>query len=55
MRWLHHGTQNWGELGGDYAEVTQFLIAAGAPMEGCNTPTGNAEVDAVLRQRKLIK
>lgn len=52
--WLHHGTQNCGEPGGDFAEVARLLIAAGAPMEGCNTPTGNAEVDAVLRQHKVI-
>ncbi len=53
--WLHHGTQNCGEPNGDYAEVARRLIAAGAPMEGCNTPTGNAEVDAVLREHKLIE
>jgi ankyrin repeat protein len=53
--WLHHGTQNCGEPNGDYPEVARLLIAAGAPMEGCNTPTGNAEVDAVLREHKLIE
>jgi ankyrin repeat protein len=53
--WLHHGTQNCGEPGGDYAEVARLLIAAGDPMEGCNTPTGNGEVDAVLREHKLIE
>jgi len=53
--WLHHGTQNCGEPGGDYAEVARLLIAAGAPMEGCNTPTGNEKVDAVLRRHKLIE
>jgi ankyrin repeat protein len=53
--WLHHGTQNCGESGGDYAEVARLLIAAGAPMESCNTATGNAEVDAVLREHKLIE
>jgi hypothetical protein len=52
---LHHGTRNCGEPGGDYAEITRLLIAAGAPMEGCNTPTGNDEVDAVLRTHKLIE
>jgi len=53
--WLHHGTQNCGEPGGEYAEVARLLIAAGATMEGCSTPTGNEEVDAVLRQHKLIE
>jgi ankyrin repeat protein len=53
--WMQHGTQNCGEPGGDHAEVARLLIAAGDPMEGCNTPTGNAEVDAVLREHKLIE
>jgi ankyrin repeat protein len=53
--WLHHGTQNCGQPGGDYAEVARLLIAAGDPMKGCNTPTGNAEVDAVLLKHKLIE
>ena len=53
--WLHHGTQNCGEPGGDYAEVARLLIAAGAPMESCSTTTGRAEVDAVLREHKLIE
>lgn len=53
--WLHHGTQNCGNGNGEYAEIAQLLIAAGAPMEGCNTPTGNAEVDTVLREHKLIQ
>ncbi len=53
--WMHHGTRNCGEPGGDYAEITRLLIAAGAPMEGCNTPTANQEVDAVLRVHKLIE
>ena len=53
--WLHHGTQNCGEPGGDYAEVARLLIAAGDPMEGCNTPTGNPKVDVVLRGHKLIE
>jgi ankyrin repeat protein len=53
--WMHHGTQNCGEPGGDYAEVARLLIVAGAPTEGCNTPTGNPKVDAVLREHKLIE
>ena len=53
--WLHHGTQNCGEPGGDYAEVARLLIAAGAPMESCSTPTGKPEVDAVLREHKLME
>jgi ankyrin repeat protein len=53
--WLHHGTRNCGEPGGDYPEVARLLIAANAPMEGCNTSTGNADVDAVLREHTLIE
>jgi ankyrin repeat protein len=55
--WLHHGTQNCGQHDGDfdYAQVARLLIAAGAPMSGCNAPTGNAKVDAVLREHKLIE
>jgi ankyrin repeat protein len=53
--WLHHGTGNCCEPGADYVQVARLLIAAGAPMRGCNTPTGNPEVDAVLREHKLIE
>ena len=53
--WMHHGNRNCGEPGGDYAEIARLLIAAGAPMEGCTTPTGNQEVDAVLRAHKLFE
>jgi len=55
--WLHHGTQSCGQHDGDfdYAQVALLLIAAGASMSGCNTPTGNAKVDAVLREYKLIE
>jgi ankyrin repeat protein len=51
--WMHHGVRNCGE--GDYAQVARLLIAAGAPMKGCDTPTGNAKFDAILRQHKLIE
>jgi len=53
--WMHHGTRNCGDGNGEYAEIARLLIAAGAPMEGCNTPTGNAEVDAILREHKLVE
>jgi len=53
--WMHHGTRNCGEPGGNHAEVARLLIAAGDVMKECNTPTGNSEVDAVLREHKLIE
>ena len=55
--WLHHGTQNCCQHDGefDYPRVARLLINAGAPMEGCRTPTGNPQVDAVLREHKLIE
>jgi hypothetical protein len=53
--WLHHGTGNCDEPGGKYAQVARLLIAAGDPMKGCNTPTNHPEVDAVLREHKLIE
>jgi ankyrin repeat protein len=52
--WFHHGASNSPD-GGAHAEVARLLIAANAPMEGCNTPTGNTEVDAILREHKLIE
>ena len=52
--WMHHGVRNCGE-GGDYAAIARMLIAAGASMKGCDTPTGNAEFDAVLREHGVIK
>ncbi|MGZ3306082.1 MAG: ankyrin repeat domain-containing protein [Asticcacaulis sp.] len=49
---LHHGSTHCGL--GNYAASARLLIAAGASMEGCDTPSGNAELDAVLREYGLI-
>ncbi len=51
--WLHHGARFSG-ASGDYAEGARLLIAAGAPMGGLDGETGNAALDAVLREHKLI-
>ncbi|MBP2159860.1 MULTISPECIES: ankyrin repeat domain-containing protein [Asticcacaulis] len=49
---LHHGSTNYGH--GDYARGARLLINAGCSMAGCTTPSGNAGLDAVLRQNGFI-
>jgi ankyrin repeat protein len=44
---LHHGSTNYGR--GDYARGAKLLINAGCSMAGCNTLSGNAALDAVLK------
>jgi len=53
--WFGHGAQNCSEEGGDYAEVARVLIAAGAKIPAVDIPTGRPEVDAVLREHRLIQ
>ena len=53
--WLHHGSTNYLGHDSNHAEVARILIASGVAMQRCNHPTGNAEVDAVLREHKLIE
>jgi len=53
--WFHHGSTNCFEPDRDHPHVARVLIAAGVPMHGCHTPTGNPDVDAVLREHKLIE
>lgn len=48
--WLHHGATNCGE--GDYAACARLLIEAGGWKE--SSPSGNAELDAVLREYGMI-
>ena len=47
---LHHGSTNCGE--GDYAACARLLIAAGGWTE--SEPSGNAALDAVLREKGMI-
>ncbi len=51
--WLSHGSTNCHECGGDHVAVARLLIAAGAFAPG-DLPTGNPEVDAVMRQHGLL-
>jgi hypothetical protein len=52
--WLLHGAQFCSEPRGDYAAALRALIAADAPVVA-DEPTGRPEVDAILRERNLLK
>ncbi|HEY3457077.1 MAG TPA: ankyrin repeat domain-containing protein [Bryobacteraceae bacterium] len=52
--WFTHGLENCGEGGGDYAQVARLLLAAGVTLPAGDLPTGDAKVDAVLREHKWI-
>ncbi len=52
--WFGHGVRNCDEPGGEYAAVARLLLAAGAKISPADIPTGNASVDAVLREHGLI-
>jgi ankyrin repeat protein len=53
-RWFERGLRNSGERG-DYDEVEQVLAAASAKFSESDVPTGNADVDALLRRAGAIK
>jgi ankyrin repeat protein len=52
--WFTHGLENCGERDGDYAQVARLLLAAGATLPPGDVPTGDAGVNAVLREHGLI-
>ncbi len=52
--WFGHGIHNNGEGGGDYAEVARLLGAAGAEFAAADFPSGNQEVDRILREHGVI-
>lgn len=52
--WFGHGVRNCHEGGGDYPGVARLLIAAGAAIPAADLPTGNPEVDEVLREHGLL-
>ena len=52
--WLLHGAQFCSEPRGDYAAALRALLAADAPVVA-DGPTGRAEVDAILRERGLLR
>jgi ankyrin repeat protein len=52
--WFAHGLANCHEGCGDYPEVARLLLNHGARLNAEDMPTGNAAVDAVLRERGLI-
>jgi hypothetical protein len=52
--WFVHGLHNCNEGAGDYPHVARLLIAAGAIIPSADLPTGDAAVDAVLREHGLV-
>ncbi len=52
--WFGHGVRNCGEPGADYPAVARLLLDAGATLRPEHVPTGDAAVDAVLRERGVI-
>jgi hypothetical protein len=52
--WFARGVQNCAEHGGDYPALARLLLDAGATLPAADLPTGNAAVDAVLRERRVI-
>lgn len=53
--WFAHGIKNCCEGGADYPGVARLLLAAGAQIPPADLPTGNAEVDEVLRAAGQIR
>ena len=52
--WFTHGLENCGGGDGNYAEVARLLLVAGTTLPENDLPTGNAAVDAVLREHGLV-
>jgi len=52
--WFAHGLHNCDEGAADYPQVARLLIAAGATIPSADLPTGDADVDTVLREHGLI-
>jgi ankyrin repeat protein len=48
--WLIHGALNpWGFASGEYGECARLLLAAGARVDEASLPTGQDDIDRVLR------
>jgi ankyrin repeat protein len=52
--WFLHGLRNSLERDGDYPQVARLLITSGASIAADNASTGDAGVDAVLREHGAI-
>ncbi len=53
--WFQYGLQHCEEREGDYPAVARLLLSAGAKISEENLPTGDVEVDTVLRQHGLLQ
>jgi ankyrin repeat protein len=52
--WFTHGVNNCDEPGGNYAQTARALLAAAAEFPKSDLPTGDFEVDAILREHGVI-
>jgi ankyrin repeat protein len=52
--WCMHGLHNCDEKKGNYVETVRQLIARGADFAKSDLPTGNSEIDAILRDHGVI-
>jgi hypothetical protein len=52
--WFGHGIHHCGDGDGNYPEVARALIAAEASIPTADFPSGNAEVDRILREHGII-
>jgi hypothetical protein len=52
--WFTHGVNNCDEPGGNYTQTARALIAAAAEFPKSDLPTGDFEIDAILRDHGVI-
>jgi hypothetical protein len=53
--WLDHGSRFCEDGAGQYAAALQALLDAGIALPRVESPTGRADLDALLRKRGLLE